>query len=44
MSGFHQRQKSLSQTLSRWEEFLRTDVAHLNAFLTSAGAPLGKVE
>jgi hypothetical protein len=44
ISGFHQRQKSLSQTLPRWEEFLRTDVPHLNASLSSFGAPLLKVE
>jgi len=44
ISGFHQRQESLSQTLPGWEEFLRADLPHLNGSLSSAGVPTVKVE
>jgi len=44
VSGFHQRLDSLNQTLPRWEEFLRTDLPHLNASFSSAGVPTVQVE
>ena len=44
ISGFHQRQDTLNQTLPRWEEFLRADLPHLNASLSSTGSPTVKVE
>ena len=44
ISGFHQRLDSLNQTLPRWEEFLRTDLPHLNASFSSAGVPTVQVE
>jgi photosystem II stability/assembly factor-like uncharacterized protein len=44
LSGFRQRQETLSGTLSRWEDFLRSDIPGLNASLTSAGSPALKVE
>jgi len=43
ISGFHQRQESLSQTLPRWESLLRTDLPRLNNSLSSAGLPIVKV-
>ncbi len=36
ISGFHQRRTALNQTLPRWEEFLRADLPHLSASLSSA--------
>ncbi len=44
LSGLHQRQASLKQTLPRWEELLRADLPRLNASLTSTGSPLVKID
>ena len=44
ISGFHQRQDALNQTLPRWEELLRTDLPRLNTSFSSAGFPTVKVE
>ena len=44
LSGFHQRQESLSRTLPRWETLLRTDLIRLNEVLSSAGLLILKIE
>ena len=43
VSGFHQRQESLSHSLPRWESLRRADLPRLNNSLSSAGLPIVKV-
>ncbi len=44
LSGFHQRQSSLNQTLPRWLALVQTDLPHLNTSLSSATLPIVKVD
>ena len=44
LSGFHQRQDSLNQTLPRWQSLLETDLSQLNAVLSSSALTAVKVE
>ncbi len=44
ISGFHQRQDALNQTLPRWEAVIKTDLPQLNSALASATLSVVKVE
>jgi photosystem II stability/assembly factor-like uncharacterized protein len=44
LSGFHQRQSSLNQTLPHWQTFVQTDLPQLNALVSSAGLTAVKAE
>ncbi len=44
LSGFRQRQETLSKTLPRWESLLHADLPRLNDSLSTSGLPSVKVD
>jgi photosystem II stability/assembly factor-like uncharacterized protein len=44
LSGFLQRRSTLSQSLSRWQSLLQTDLPRVNESLTAAGLAILKLE
>jgi hypothetical protein len=44
LSGFRQRQSTLTQSLSNWQSLLQTDLSRLNTALSSTALPPVKIE